>query len=231
MHRGEARHMPLAHSMLSSPYMKTRSRVVLATLLWSSAALAEQAATTSPDFVAASPKRHIDRSLVASPDGDQRIDPDSVVAFQLDRSQLTDAGYTQVDTAAQWLKQHPRHLLVLEGHTDATGDAAYNQDLATRRMATVRQRLMQHGIPGDRVMLITFGEREAMDAEDPLHGADRRVVMYATELSPRAVAAVVERTRPAIVATWVERGALMQLTHDLQVPEKTVPAPQVSSRR
>ena len=215
--------MPLAQPMLSSSYMRTRLGIVLCTLLSSSAALAERADTTSPDFVAAAPKRHIDRSLVASPDGEKRIDPFSVVTFQLDRAVLSDAGYTQVDTAAHWLKKHPKHMVVLEGHTDAIGLAPYNEDLATRRMAAVRQRLLQHGIPSNRIMLITFGEREAMDAENPLHGADRKVVLYATELSPRAVAGIVAHNRPAIVATWVERGALMQLTHGLEVPEKAVP--------
>jgi outer membrane protein OmpA-like peptidoglycan-associated protein len=194
---------------------------MLGTLLFSSAAFADVANTTGPDFVSAAPRRHIDRSLVASPDGPQRIDPYTVLPFMFDKAQLTSEGWDEVDTAARWLKSHPQHKLVLEGHTDAIGLAPYNEDLATRRMDTVRQRMLQHGITSDRIVLITFGEREAMDAENPLHAADRKVVMYATRLTPQQVIAVVRENRPAIVASWTERGAMHQLTSGLTQPTTT----------
>lgn len=223
MTRCEARHMPLAHAMLFLPYMMTRLRIVLCTLLLSSTALADRASTVSPDFVSAAPQRHIDRALVASPDGTKRIDPYDVVPFELNQAVLTEGGVTEVDRAAAWLRSHPRHRLVLEGHADAIGRAVYNEDLATRRMAVVRDRLLRHGIASDRVVMITFGEREAMDLDNPLHSADRKVVMYATELAPKAVIAVVRENRPAIVASWTERGALMQVTHGLELQTRAVP--------
>jgi hypothetical protein len=186
------------------------------TLLSSSAAFAEVAPTTGPDFVGATPRRHIDRSLVASPHGPTRIDPYAVLPFQLDSAQLTAEGWDEVDTAARWLKSHPNHKLVMEGHTDAIGLAPYNEDLATRRMDTVRRRLLQHGLSSDRILMITFGEREAMELENPLHSADRKVVLYATTLAPQQVVAVVRENRPAIVASWTQRGALMQVTSGLE---------------
>jgi outer membrane protein OmpA-like peptidoglycan-associated protein len=222
MESGEARHMPLAHAMLIPQSMMTRLGIVFCSLVFSSAAFAGGAATTGPDFVNAAPKRHIDRSLVASPDGYKRIDPGNVVPFLFDKAVLTAEGYDEVDTAARWLKSHPRHKLVLEGHTDAIGLAPYNEDLATRRMEAIRQRLRQHGIANDRIVLITFGEREAMDLENPLFPADRKVTMYATELTPQAVVAVVRENRPAIVASWWERGALLQMQHGLTTPTKTI---------
>lgn len=194
----------------------------MSTLLLSSTAFADRA-TTGPDFIGAAPPRHIERSLVASPDATSTIDPYDVVPFALDTAALTDAGLTEVDRAAQWLRSHPRHRLILEGHADAIGRAVYNEDLATRRMAVVRERLLRHGIASDRVVMITFGEREAMDLENPLHGADRKVVMYATELSPAAVVAMVRENRPAIVASWTDDGVLVQVAHGLQTPTRTVP--------
>ena len=170
------------------------------------------------DFVEAAPQLHIEEELVAAPDAQRRIQPGDVIPFQLDRAALTEAGYAQVDTAARWLKKHPSYKLVLEGHADAIGGVPYNDDLATRRMAVVRERMLQHGVSSDRILMITFGEREAMELGNPLHAADRKVVMYATELSPRAVVAVVAENRPAIVASWTERGALMQATQGLETP-------------
>jgi hypothetical protein len=144
------------------------------------------------------------------------------VPFQFDKADLTDAGYDEVRTAALWLRRHPSHKLVLEGHTDALGVDPYNEDLATRRMNVVRQNLLGLGIASDRIVMITFGEQEAMTVENPLFPADRKVVMYATELSPQAVIAMVRETRPALVATWTERGALMRLEHGLNTPTKTI---------
>jgi outer membrane protein OmpA-like peptidoglycan-associated protein len=215
--------MPLAHPMLFTYSMKTRLGIILGTLLFSSAAFAGNANTTSPDFVAASPRRHIDRSLVASPDARTQPDPYDVVPFQLDSAALTDAGVDEVAIAARWLHSHPRHKLVLEGHTDALGSFPYNEDLATRRMEVVRQYLMRWGIGSDRIVMLTYGESDAMDLDNPLFPADRRVVMYATKLSPQAVVAMVKESRPALVATWTERGALMRVDHHLTQPTKTVP--------
>ena len=194
----------------------------MGTLLISSAAFADNADTTGPDFVNAAPRRHIDRSLVASPQAQSRIDPYDVLPFQFDKADLTEAGVDEVATAARWLKGHPRHKLVLEGHTDALGIEPYNEDLATRRMETVRQHLLRYGIHSDRIVMITFGEREAMDLENPLFGADRKVVMYATQLAPEAVVAMVREERPAIVASWTQRGALMRVEHGLTTPTKTI---------
>jgi outer membrane protein OmpA-like peptidoglycan-associated protein len=220
MHGNEARHMPLAHAMLIPWIMMTRLGIVIGLMLSSSAVFADTA-TTGPDFVNAAPKRHIDRSLVAS-QGATRIDPYNVLPFQFDSAQLTEAGYEEVTTAARWLERNPLHKLVLEGHTDAIGLAPYNEDLATRRMNVVRQHMLRHGVAPDRILMITFGEREAMELENPLFGADRRVVMYATKLTPHAVVAVVRENRPAIVATWTERGTLMQMQHGLTTPTKTI---------
>jgi hypothetical protein len=202
--------------------MRTRLFIASGILLFSSVAFADNANTTGPDFVDAAPRRHIDRSLVASPDGPNRIDPYNVVPFQFDKAELTEAGLDEVNTAARWLKSHPRHKLVLEGHTDAIGLAPYNEDLATRRMNVVRQHMLRHRISSDRIVMITFGERESMDLENPLFGSDRKVVMYATELVPQQVIAMVRENRPAIVATWTERGALMRMDHGLTTPSKTI---------
>jgi outer membrane protein OmpA-like peptidoglycan-associated protein len=184
--------------------MKTRLGIAAGIWLCSSVAFAELVDTTGPDFVGASPPRHVDRDLVASPDGAKRIEPVGVVQFQRDRAQLTNTELVEVDTAVRWMKSNPKHLLVLEGHTDASGSAMYNEDLAARRVATVCDHMVRQGIAADRIMMITFGEREARNLANPLSGADRRVVMYATQLSPQAVAAAVRTNRPVLSAAWVQ---------------------------
>lgn len=206
--------------------MRTRLAFVLGTILMANACgSGNDKARTAPtaDFVQAAPERHIDRSLVAAPDAEGRIEPLDVVTFEHDRALLDTMSASQVDTAARWLNEHPDQKLVLEGHADATGVGYYNEDLAMRRIAAVRQRLMQQGVSGERIIMINFGDREAMDEGNPLFGADRRVVMYSTTLAPRAVAAMIdEEGRPAVAASWVEHGALIQLRDGLETPTRTV---------
>jgi len=226
MMRDEARHMPLARGMLIPRSMLANVGIIVSALLLSSVAIADKDngkdSTTGPDFVSATPPRHIPRSLVASPEAAKPIDPWAVLPFQLDKAALTAEGCDEVDRAARWLYQHPKHQIVLEGHADAVGRVPYNDDLATRRMSSVRTRLIRSGIASDRIVTITFGEREAMDVENPLHGADRKVVMYATTLSPQAVIAMVRETRPAIYASYSEYGQQMRVEQGPGRPPKTI---------
>lgn len=196
-------------------------------MLVSSVAFADRAGTTAPDFIAHAPARHIDRSLVASPDGKSVIDPFDQVSFDLNQADLTPLELGQVDAAATWMLVHPSQRIVLEGHTDALGASAYNEDLAMRRMDTVRRRLLAHGVKQDRIVMISFGENEARDTADPLSPADRKVVMYATPLAPQAAVAVIRDTRPAVVAYWSEDGNLVQMLHGV----KTSAQPLTAGRR
>ncbi len=53
----------------------------------------------------------------------------------------------------EWVKK-----VRLEGHTDDRGDDAYNMDLSQRRMATVKQFLMDQGVAADRLEAKGYGE-------------------------------------------------------------------------
>jgi hypothetical protein len=185
-------------------------KLLLALLLLSSIAIADRG-PPAPDFLGTAPPRHIDSSLVASPINTP-VEPLDVVAFRLDSHELSDAGVSQVASAARWLKANPRYRIVLEGHTDILGVNAYNEDLANRRINTVRTRLLKSGVHSDRIVMVTYGETEAKDPENP---NDRRVVMFATKMSPRAVVDASLANRPALVATWSERNSLKRVQQGL----------------
>lgn len=193
--------MCLARVMLDLLVMKTKLGLVVGSLLLSSAALAD---TTAPDFVGKGARPHIDRSLVAS-SATNPIEPGDVVPFTFDDAALSDSSYAQVDRAALWLKVHPKQRIVLEGHTDPSGSELYNDDLANRRIDAVRQRLIADGIPSDRIIMLTYGERATIG-----NPAERRVRMYATTLSPQAVIALTPRDA-GIVAQWTDNGAMMTM--------------------
>jgi peptidoglycan-associated lipoprotein len=184
---------------------------LLGSLLSSSLVLADNA-PIGPDFVGSAPRLHIDRSLVASPDSMNRIEPLDVVAFDYDSSYLSGERVSQVDRAAKWLLRHRDHRIVLEGHTDMAGMSPYNVDLANRRMNAVRQRLMGWGVSQDRIVLLNYGEEQA---GIPFNPEDRRVVMFATDESLQDIVNNQLAYRHALVATWTNRGRQMQQFSDL----------------
>ncbi len=69
----------------------------------------------------------------------------------------------------------------LEGHTDATGAAAYNQALSERRANAVRTYLTQnYGVNQDRLLAVGKGETEPLLADNPTAAANRRVKIINT---------------------------------------------------
>ena len=58
------------------------------------------------------------------------------------------------------LNQYPDTLVIVEGHTDNTGSASYNEDLSARRARAVAGVLFEAGVSSARVTAIGRGEDE-----------------------------------------------------------------------
>jgi outer membrane protein OmpA-like peptidoglycan-associated protein len=48
----------------------------------------------------------------------------------------------------------------VEGHTDDTGAAAYNKKLSQKRANAVRDYLVEHGFPADKITAVGYGEEK-----------------------------------------------------------------------
>jgi outer membrane protein OmpA-like peptidoglycan-associated protein len=70
---------------------------------------------------------------------------------------LPDAQIKLNDVAKALAEQDPDSKIVVEGHTDSQGAAAFNQDLSQRRAESVRGYLASHGIASDRMTAQGFG--------------------------------------------------------------------------
>ncbi len=69
-----------------------------------------------------------------------------------------------------WLDRHPDAVLVLEGHCDERGDAAYNEQLGDRRARRVKASLIAGHVDAERlIMVVSHGEERPLDAR---HTAD-----------------------------------------------------------
>jgi outer membrane protein OmpA-like peptidoglycan-associated protein len=100
------------------------------------------------------------------------------VLFASNRSELLPSAQAKLDEVASALtKNDPDSSIVVEGHTDSQGGAAYNQDLSQRRAQVVRDYLVSKGVASDRVSATGFGlTRPIADNASPEGRADNRRV-------------------------------------------------------
>jgi OOP family OmpA-OmpF porin len=75
-----------------------------------------------------------------------------------------------LDEAAQILQDNPDVRVTIEGHTDAVGSDAYNQQLSERRAAAVKRYLVTKGIAADRLETVGRGESEPVSSNETDEG-------------------------------------------------------------
>lgn len=80
------------------------------------------------------------------------------VNFEVNTAQLTPGSRTQLDEVADTLRRYPEMKIEIAGHTDSSGNAAYNQTLSQRRAEAVRDYLVDEGIAADRLQAKGYGE-------------------------------------------------------------------------
>jgi type IV pilus biogenesis protein CpaD/CtpE len=185
-------------------------KTLLAILLLAAAAVP---AAAGPDFVAST----VDPRPLAASHSERAILPSDDIVFEHDSAALIDSAQQQLVTVARYMKSHDNVRLVVEGHTNNLGAAAYNEDLATRRADLVRNHLVALGVPSDRIMMVVYGEAQAERVASPI---DRRVVMFATRDSTDRILAKSLRRGQALMAAWTRRGVLFTEHHRLGSPTR-----------
>jgi outer membrane protein OmpA-like peptidoglycan-associated protein len=107
--------------------------------------------------------------------------------------------------ADQLKKCAPSETIILDAFADPVGPQEYNADLALRRAQAVRARLIQEGISGDRIMLVSFGEK---GARCPSHAMDRRVEI---RTSDEPIATITQKRQAVAAAMVLEPGQVEQV--------------------
>ena len=87
------------------------------------------------------------------------------VYFNLDESSLKDEGKAALSTNATWLKRWATTKINIEGHCDERGTAEYNLGLGERRANAVKSYLVELGVPGDRIVIVSKGKEAPFCAE------------------------------------------------------------------
>ncbi len=97
-----------------------------------------------------------DGSLVAGAFAAESLAP---VYFDTDEALLRSDARRALESHAKAILAHPDWgVVVVEGHCDERGSAAYNQALGARRADAVKRQLVSLGVPADRIETQSFGK-------------------------------------------------------------------------
>lgn len=105
---------------------------------------------------------------------------DDSVKFPVDADQLSPEAEQRLAELVQRLRAENRNVyLEIQGHTDASGDADYNERLGLARAEAVRRNLSRGGIALNRMATISYGEDEpiADNATPEGRAQNRRVAI------------------------------------------------------
>ena len=99
------------------------------------------------------------------------------VLFDLDRSELKPGGMHNITKLAQFLQENPDRKVIVEGYTDSTGSAQYNQSLSERRANSVRAALIKQGVGPERIVAQGYGKEYpvASNSDSSGRAMNRRV--------------------------------------------------------
>ncbi len=97
--------------------------------------------------------------------------------FRVDKADLLPGAMLTIDQMARFLENHPEYNASIEGHTDSTGPADYNQKLSEQRAQSVTEALVARGISRDRLTVRGLGENYPIAANETAAGRqlNRRV--------------------------------------------------------
>jgi outer membrane protein OmpA-like peptidoglycan-associated protein len=78
--------------------------------------------------------------------------------FKTNSATLSDSATTDLQALADWAKCDTRNAIILEGSADPRGSQLHNMRLSGERAAAVRQKLIDLGVPSQRIVVQVFGE-------------------------------------------------------------------------
>ncbi len=141
--------------------------------------------------------------------------PSSAVFFDTDSDvpKADEGGF--LAAISKQVAGQPGTRLRIEGHTDASGDAAYNLDLSERRAAAVRQSLVTMGIPAERITSQGFGARVPVRAgkSEADYARNRRVELVVLEPTRIRKETTCGQNEAPLAATVVPRAPTVVIEH------------------
>ena len=102
--------------------------------------------------------------------------------FDYDKSDLRDDARATLAANADWLKKFPSVQVLIEGHCDERGTAAYNLALGDRRANAARDYIASLGVDGSRIKTVSYGKERPIctDSNEGCWQRNRRAAFVIT---------------------------------------------------
>ncbi|MGJ8660607.1 MAG: OmpA family protein [Bacteroidota bacterium] len=102
---------------------------------------------------------------------------DKGMQFDVNAFTVPSSGTSNLNELADVLKKYEETDILIEGHTDSSGDDAYNQTLSEKRANSVKSYLIRNGINASRLSSVGYGESQPLQDNGTEAGkaANRRV--------------------------------------------------------
>lgn len=84
------------------------------------------------------------------------------VHFATSQTSVSDRETVTIEHNADLLHELPSVVLVLEGHADERGSREFNLELGDRRARAVMEEMQKHGVPLERMIVVSKGENEPL---------------------------------------------------------------------
>jgi outer membrane protein OmpA-like peptidoglycan-associated protein len=111
----------------------------------------------------------------------------SDLLFNTGSAELKPGATPQINRLADFMRSNPNARVIIEGYTDSTGNAAYNEQLSQQRAQAVAGALETHGVTLDRVRTVGRGENYPVASNDSSAGRqqNRRVDIILSDTTGR----------------------------------------------
>jgi peptidoglycan-associated lipoprotein len=117
--------------------------------------------------VAAAPAPPVQTARPAPPPAEFKLNDDlKTIHFDFDKSDIRKGDADILRVNARWLNDHPRELLLIEGHCDQRGTNEYNLALGERRARATMNFLVAQGVATARVSIISYGEERLLCSDE-----------------------------------------------------------------
>jgi len=99
--------------------------------------------------------------------------------FDFDRSSVKTKYQSKLDALAAYIKFDPSiEVVFINGYTDSKGSRYYNENLANRRIASVKKRLSLEGVDDNRFKTRAFGEKNPVASNRNAKGRAKNRRVY-----------------------------------------------------
>ncbi len=95
------------------------------------------------------------------------------IYFDYDRFDLRDDAISILDKAVGTLHKYPDSEILITGNADVRGSEAYNEKLARHRAESVKDYMLQKGIPEERIKIVSRGKLDAVAPVTDLVGMQK----------------------------------------------------------